>query len=215
MVRSITSPPTSFSRLNICDGEISWSMRISSADVSSRSSRSSSRLPVPKYAVLSKPARFCVNVATASKPSVLASWRSSASEASNSRSFTLESCTAATMARFVMVSIIDATEAPHAEKHHQYFRRQARAASAAVRADRRRGVALRGASGNDFAEARGEEDGVQPNGRCSGEVCESRVEMIAPNLGAKKLGYNLTAVPPGKRAYPFHSHRAREEMFFI
>src|SRR3954465_10572522 len=47
------------------------------------------------------------------------------------------------------------------------------------------------------------------------ERFEARVGMIAPKLGAKKLGYNLTAVPPGKRAYPFHSHRAREEMFFI
>jgi uncharacterized cupin superfamily protein len=38
---------------------------------------------------------------------------------------------------------------------------------------------------------------------------------IAPALGAKKLGYNLTAVPPGKRAYPFHNHRSNEEMFYI
>src|SRR3954470_11974754 len=36
-----------------------------------------------------------------SKPSVLASWRSSASDASNSRSVTLGLCTAATTARFV------------------------------------------------------------------------------------------------------------------
>src|SRR5512135_847876 len=99
MVRSITSQPTSFSRLCACEGEISWSMRITSADRSSRSRRSSSRLPSPKYAVLSNPARFCVNVATTSKPSVFASWRSSASEASNSRSLTLDNCTAATMAR--------------------------------------------------------------------------------------------------------------------
>jgi uncharacterized cupin superfamily protein len=47
------------------------------------------------------------------------------------------------------------------------------------------------------------------------ERFEARVGMIGPKIGAKKLGYNLTAVPPGKRAYPFHSHRAREEMFFI
>src|SRR5882672_3829542 len=100
MVRSITSPPTSFSRLNDCEGEISWSMRITSAACSSRSRRSSSRLPVPKYAALSNPARFCVNVPTTSNPSVFPSRRSSASEASNSRSLTLDNCTAATMARF-------------------------------------------------------------------------------------------------------------------
>lgn len=39
--------------------------------------------------------------------------------------------------------------------------------------------------------------------------------MIAPRIGAQKLGYNLTAVPPGKRAFPFHNHRVNEEMFFI
>ena len=61
---------------------------------------SSSRLPVPKYAAVSNPARFCVNLPTTSKPSVFASWRSSVSEASNSGSLTLGSCTAATMARF-------------------------------------------------------------------------------------------------------------------
>ena len=38
MVRSITSPPTSFSRLSACEGEISWSIRISvGAVLSSRS----------------------------------------------------------------------------------------------------------------------------------------------------------------------------------
>jgi uncharacterized cupin superfamily protein len=44
---------------------------------------------------------------------------------------------------------------------------------------------------------------------------EARVGQIAPKIGAKKLGYNLTAVPPGKRAYPFHNHRSNEEMFYI
>jgi uncharacterized cupin superfamily protein len=38
---------------------------------------------------------------------------------------------------------------------------------------------------------------------------------IARRLGAQKLGYNLTVVPPGKRAFPFHSHRVNEEMFFV
>ena len=47
------------------------------------------------------------------------------------------------------------------------------------------------------------------------ERFEARVGMIAPKIGAKKLAYNLTAVPPGKRAYPFHSHRAQEEMFYV
>ena len=44
---------------------------------------------------------------------------------------------------------------------------------------------------------------------------DARMGMIAPRLGAQKLGYNLTAVPPGKRAFPFHNHRINEEMFFV
>jgi uncharacterized cupin superfamily protein len=44
---------------------------------------------------------------------------------------------------------------------------------------------------------------------------EASIGQIAPLLGARQLGYNITAVPPGKRAYPFHNHRVNEEMFFI
>jgi uncharacterized cupin superfamily protein len=42
-----------------------------------------------------------------------------------------------------------------------------------------------------------------------------RSARIGPKLGAKDLGYSYDVVPPGKRACPFHSHRAEEEMFFI
>src|SRR6266545_8244168 len=105
MLRSITSQPTSFSRLCACEGEISWSTRMTSTASCSRMRRSSSRLPVPKYAPDSNPARFCVNLPTTSNPSVFASWRNSVSDASNSRSLTLGRCTAATMARFGFGSI--------------------------------------------------------------------------------------------------------------
>ena len=44
---------------------------------------------------------------------------------------------------------------------------------------------------------------------------EARLGAISPHTGAQKLGYNLTVVPPGKRAFPRHSHRVNEEMFFI
>lgn len=47
------------------------------------------------------------------------------------------------------------------------------------------------------------------------ERYDARMGMIAPRLGARKLGYNLTAVPPGKRAFPFHSHHANEEMVYV
>lgn len=47
------------------------------------------------------------------------------------------------------------------------------------------------------------------------ERFDARMGFIAPLLGARKLGYNLTAVPPGKRAFPFHNHRVNEEMFYV
>ena len=44
---------------------------------------------------------------------------------------------------------------------------------------------------------------------------DGRTGAVATRIGACKLGYNITAVPPGKRAFPFHNHRVNEEMFFI
>jgi uncharacterized cupin superfamily protein len=44
---------------------------------------------------------------------------------------------------------------------------------------------------------------------------DARAGAIASRLGAQKLGYNVTAVRPGKRAFPLHNHRVNEEMFFI
>src|SRR5262249_38061245 len=46
-----------------------------------------------------------------------------------------------------------------------------------------------------------------------GERFEARVAAIGGRLGAQKLGYNVTVLPPGKRAFPFHNHRVNEEMF--
>jgi uncharacterized cupin superfamily protein len=44
---------------------------------------------------------------------------------------------------------------------------------------------------------------------------DARMGQVAPIIGARLLGYNITAVPPGKRAFPAHNHRVNEEMFFI
>jgi len=41
------------------------------------------------------------------------------------------------------------------------------------------------------------------------------IAFVGPQVGAQKLGYNVTVVPPGKRAFPFHNHHVNEEMFFI
>ena len=47
------------------------------------------------------------------------------------------------------------------------------------------------------------------------EKFQSQIGDIGRRLGAQKLGYNITVVPPGKRAFPFHNHRANEEMFLV
>ena len=49
----------------------------------------------------------------------------------------------------------------------------------------------------------------------NGEGFQAKFGMIGAHIGAKKLGYNLTVVPPGKKAFPFHNHHVAEEMFFI
>lgn len=46
-------------------------------------------------------------------------------------------------------------------------------------------------------------------------VYTSRRAMFSAGIGARRLGYNLTELPPGKAQCPFHAHRAEEEMFLI
>lgn len=38
---------------------------------------------------------------------------------------------------------------------------------------------------------------------------------VSPHIGAKKLGYAVVRLKAGKRAWPYHSHHAIEEMFYI
>jgi uncharacterized cupin superfamily protein len=47
------------------------------------------------------------------------------------------------------------------------------------------------------------------------ERFEAKTGAIGAHIGARTLGYNITVVPPGKRAWPFHNHPAKEEMFFV
>lgn len=44
---------------------------------------------------------------------------------------------------------------------------------------------------------------------------QERYAPISEKIGAEKLGYSLTIVPPGKKICPFHNHRVNEEMFLI
>ncbi|MBC76092.1 MAG: cupin [Halobacteriovoraceae bacterium] len=47
------------------------------------------------------------------------------------------------------------------------------------------------------------------------EGFQSHDAPIASIIGAKKLGYVMTVVEPGKKAAPFHNHHINEEMFLI
>ncbi len=53
-------------------------------------------------------------------------------------------------------------------------------------------------------------DDIEENGRFT-----SKRARFSDGLGARRLGYNLTVLPPGKVQCPFHSHRFEEEMFLI
>jgi len=48
-----------------------------------------------------------------------------------------------------------------------------------------------------------------------GDRFGAKLGAVSSRIGAQKLGYNITVLLPGKRAFPFHSHRVNEEMFFI
>ena len=48
-----------------------------------------------------------------------------------------------------------------------------------------------------------------------GDRFVAKMGRISSQIGAEKLGYNITRLPAGKRAFPFHSHRVNEEMFFV
>jgi uncharacterized cupin superfamily protein len=47
------------------------------------------------------------------------------------------------------------------------------------------------------------------------ERFEASFARVGSLVGAEQLGYNVTAVPPGKSAFPYHSHRVNEEMFLV
>jgi uncharacterized cupin superfamily protein len=53
-------------------------------------------------------------------------------------------------------------------------------------------------------------DDVEENG-----IYTSSRGHISDHIGAQKLGYNLTILPPGRVQCPFHNHHGEEEMFFI
>lgn len=48
-----------------------------------------------------------------------------------------------------------------------------------------------------------------------GDLFEARLAQISNQVGAKMLYFDVTELAPGKRAFPFRSHYANEEFFFI
>ena len=48
-----------------------------------------------------------------------------------------------------------------------------------------------------------------------GDDFECQVAWVGAEIDSKKLGFNVTVIPPGKRAFPYHAHHGNEEMFFI
>ncbi|WP_341503252.1 cupin domain-containing protein [Gallaecimonas sp. GXIMD4217] len=49
----------------------------------------------------------------------------------------------------------------------------------------------------------------------NGDGFQYRYRRLGPELGLAKLGCSLYVVPPGKKAFPYHGHRAIEELFLI
>ena len=44
---------------------------------------------------------------------------------------------------------------------------------------------------------------------------QEKYAVIGKKIGAQKLSYSISIVPPGKKVCPFHNHRVNEEMFLI
>lgn len=49
----------------------------------------------------------------------------------------------------------------------------------------------------------------------NGEKFSSERAHVGSRIGAKKLGYAVVNLAPGKRAWPYHSHQVAEEMFYV
>lgn len=57
-----------------------------------------------------------------------------------------------------------------------------------------------------------------PEFRPSGATAErfdANIARLSAGFGLKRLGCNVTVLPPGKAAFPMHSHRANDELFLI
>lgn len=48
-----------------------------------------------------------------------------------------------------------------------------------------------------------------------GDRFKAQRAPVSTQIGAKKLGYAVVSLKPGKRAWPYHSHHVNEEMFYV
>ena len=48
-----------------------------------------------------------------------------------------------------------------------------------------------------------------------GSVFSGSRQRVGIHIGAQKLGYSFFTVPPGKTAFPYHTHTGNEEMLYI
>ena len=51
--------------------------------------------------------------------------------------------------------------------------------------------------------------------REQGDSFAAEIAPVGAQLESRKIGFNVTVIPPGKKAFPYHAHRGNEEMFFI
>jgi uncharacterized cupin superfamily protein len=58
-------------------------------------------------------------------------------------------------------------------------------------------------------------DAAQSRALANGDFFDVKMAPLAELIGGKKIGANVTTVPPGKAAFPLHHHYANEEHFFI
>jgi uncharacterized cupin superfamily protein len=49
----------------------------------------------------------------------------------------------------------------------------------------------------------------------AGSLFGGRRQRVGARIGAQKLGYSFFTVPPGKAAFPYHTHTGNEEMIHI
>jgi uncharacterized cupin superfamily protein len=57
--------------------------------------------------------------------------------------------------------------------------------------------------------------GFPPDQQPPTERFGADMAQVGRRIGAKKLGYNVTVIDPGKAAFPAHNHRVNEEMFLV